>query len=148
MKRHVAYLKYVLRHKWFVLIASKRTGCSLWRALLHDMSKFRPSEFFSYAYTFYDKNGRSCVAITDRFNIAWKHHQNRNPHHWEYWVSEHSPLEMPHKYVREMVSDWMGAGRAKTGRWDINEWYEENKDSMVLHLATRLYVKAVLDSAS
>jgi hypothetical protein len=35
-------------------------------------------------------------------------------------------LPMPEKFVREMVADWMGAGRAITGRWDVNDWYRPN----------------------
>jgi hypothetical protein len=31
MKRHWSYLKYVLRHKWFVWQASPKIGASLWK---------------------------------------------------------------------------------------------------------------------
>ena len=51
--RHLNYLKYVLRHKWFVLLASIRIGAPLWGAIIHDLSKFRPSEWIPYARCFY-----------------------------------------------------------------------------------------------
>jgi len=54
------------------------------------------------------------------------------------------PLEMPTKYISEMVADWMGAGRAITGRWECQEWYEANKDKMILNYQTRIYVESLL----
>jgi len=54
------------------------------------------------------------------------------------------PLEMPEKYVKEMVADWMGAGRAITGRWECQEWYEKNKGKMILHKWTRNLVELFL----
>ncbi len=43
MKRHWAYLKYVLRHKLFVALVCCKKGL-LWRGLVHDWHKLRPSE--------------------------------------------------------------------------------------------------------
>jgi hypothetical protein len=40
--KHVRYLSYVVRHKWFVLLAGIKTGAPLWRLLIHDWSKFAP----------------------------------------------------------------------------------------------------------
>lgn len=51
---------------------------------------------------------------------------------------------MPERYVREMVADWYGAGRAITGRWDAPGWYWENKEKMKLHPATRSFVEVLL----
>ena len=45
-------------------------------------------------------------------------------------------LEMPERYVREMVADWCGAGRAITGRWEVEAWYARSPH-IVLHPATR-----------
>lgn len=53
MKAHLLYLRYVLRHKWFVLVAGRRTGAPLWRLLIHDWSKFLPSEWAPYVQMFY-----------------------------------------------------------------------------------------------
>ncbi len=137
MKRHWSYLKYVLRHKWFVLVASRRISASLWRALIHDLSKFRPSEWGPYARTFYADDGSKQYKPSPEFDHAWLLHQHRNPHHWQHWVlSEDSGrvkvLDMPVKFVDEMVADWMGAGRAITGKWEYKEWYEKNKGKMLL----------------
>jgi hypothetical protein len=48
--------------------------------------------------------------------------------------------------VREMVADWMGAGRA-LGKPDTRAWYEANKDKMILHPATRRRVEMLLEAA-
>ena len=45
MKAHLRYLGYVLRHKWFVLVAGLKVGAPLWRLLIHDWSKFTAAEW-------------------------------------------------------------------------------------------------------
>ena len=149
MKRHFAYLRYVLRHKWFVFVAGRRIKAPLWRTIIHDWSKFLSSEWGPYAWTFYKEDGTSRYIETPEFNYAWNHHQKRNKHHWQYWLLQMDrgdviPLEMPTKYISEMVADWMGAGRAITGRWECQEWYEANKDKMILNYQTRIYVESLL----
>lgn len=151
MKRHLAYLRYVLRHKWFVLLAGWKLGCPLWRLLLHDMSKFRPSEWKAYAYTFYNEDGTKRYLETEAFNRAWLLHQHRNPHHWQYWMlrldrGDTVCLEMPETYAYEMVADWLGAGRAISGKWEVQEWYDKNKDKIKLHQYTKDLVEHLIYS--
>jgi hypothetical protein len=117
----------------------------MWRALVHDFSKFLPSEWFPYAEAFYLPHGQSRYQESEAFNVAWNNHQKRNKHHWQYWLitwdrGETEPLEMPHDFTREMVADWMGAGRAINGRWEVREWYNKNKDKIKLHPITREWV--------
>ena len=33
MRKHWLYLKYLMRHKWFVFVAGLRTGAPLWRLI-------------------------------------------------------------------------------------------------------------------
>lgn len=87
MRRHIAYLKYVLRHKWFVLQAGRVIGVPLWQLLIHDWSKFLPSEWFPYARTFYKPDGTKQYDNSTAFAHAWMLHQHRNPHHWQYWLN-------------------------------------------------------------
>ena len=148
-KRHWSYLKYIVRHKWFVAIAAKECGCSLWCIIVHDASKFLPSEWFPYAYTFYDDDGDKRYEENGDFNTAWNHHQKRNRHHWQYWLlkmdrGDMEALPMPYKYVQEMVADWMGAGRAITGKWEVMEWYQKNKNTIILEPTTRNQVEYLL----
>lgn len=112
MRPHLQYLAYVVRHKWFVFRAGLRTGAPLWRLLVHDWSKFTPAEWGPYVRKFYGGWER-----LDEFDQAWLHHQHHNPHHWQHWLLREDSgllklLRMPDDLVREMVADWMGAGRA------------------------------------
>lgn len=152
IRRHIAYAKYLLRHKYWVFVASRKCDVSMGRALVHDLSKLKPSEWLPYARTFYKPDGRSQYLPTDDFQYAWLHHQKANRHHWQYWVLTMDtglriPMRMPMKYVREMVADWMGAGRAITGKWETLEWYENNKGKMTLHPKTQDDVEIILYEA-
>lgn len=160
MRAHLRYASYVLRHKWFVFLGGLRTGAPIHRLLIHDWSKLTPSEWGPYVRQFYNPNGsKRDVRRPDggydlaeqpyEFQRAWLGHQRRNKHHWQAWVllgdnGQFVPIEMPEKYVREMVADWMGAGRAITGRWETAAWFSKNRDVMVLHPATLARVEYLL----
>lgn len=165
---HLKYLRYLLRHKWYVLVAGLRTGTPLWRLLVHDWSKFLPSEWGPYVDYFYGPEPavreerrrmdrlvlgytltRSGQEVQAEFNRAWNLHQKRQPHHWQFWVltqddGESFPLPIPDHFVREMVADWAGAGRAITGRWEVCSWYAKNKNRMRLRTETRGQVEQIL----
>jgi hypothetical protein len=149
MRRHWAYLKYLVRHKWFVFLECLRLKVPVWRGLVHDLSKFRPSEWFPYAKTFYAANGAGRYENTHAFHIAWNKHQHRNEHHWQYWLltldqGTTVALQMPEAVVREMVADWIGAGKAINGKRDVENWYEKNKNRIILHKETRVLVETLL----
>jgi len=150
MRRHWAYLRYVLRHKWFVFVAGIKLGVPLHLLVFHDMSKFLPSEWFAYARTFYTlSGGHQYEPDGTGFNAAWLHHQKRNKHHWQYWMMTWDKgntecLPMPNCYRKEMLADWRGAGRAITGDDNTAEWYTANKDNIKLHHDTRLWIEAQL----
>ena len=159
VKRHIAYFKYVARHKWFVYKACKITGAPWWRSVIHDWTKFLPCEWSPYAESFYNLDGtkkewksRSFWEKID-FDLAWNHHQKSNKHHWQYWVMttdsdepRTKPVPIPEKYVKEMVADWCGAGMAITGRMELGEWYAKNKSKMIIHdITIPLVDKLVVD---
>jgi hypothetical protein len=163
--KHLKYLSYVIRHKWFVFLACCRYGIPL-AGIVHDWSKCLPSEWRPYAENFYgsrksvealDAIGEfGCAELApfgyfvgDRFQVAWNHHQKRNPHHWQYWLitmdsGETFPLPMPDRYRREMLADWIGAGRAITGQYETAAWYHKNREKMRLHSETRHWIEAEL----
>lgn len=149
MSPHLRYLSYVARHKWFVFVAGRKTGAPLWRLLIHDWSKITPAEWGPYVRTFYDESR----ARPGEFDVAWLHHQHRNPHHWQHWLlreddGDTKRLVMPDDLVREMVADWMGAGRAITGRWQVKTWYAQNAHKILLEDSTRRRVEALVDAVS
>lgn len=136
-RRHLAYLNYVIRHKYYVFQAGLITGARVWDLIVHDLSKFRPSEWVAYSRTFYTETGLSCCVEDSEFDQAWLKHQHRNPHHWQHWVllgddaGMGSPgLRIPEHVLREMVADWAGAGRCRY-RWDVETWYDKNRGRLV-----------------
>lgn len=145
VRKNWLYAKYLFRHKWFVFLAGAMTGAPLWRLVIHDWSKLRPCEWVPYREFFY---GVRTPEVTAAFERAWLSHIHWNKHHWDHWCSKDhgafKALPMPDKYVREMVADWAGAGRAITGRWDLNVWYEKNRSEMLLHDGTSAAVSIYL----
>lgn len=54
MKKHLQYLWYVIRHKWFVFVECCKLGIP-WLGIVHDLSKFLPSEWKPYVDWFYSE---------------------------------------------------------------------------------------------
>ena len=147
----IKYFLLTIKHKWFVFIAGLKIRAPLWRLIVHDWSKFLPSELPHYGRQFFGK------ANDPRgFSVCWLKHQNRHPHHWEYWVprtghgrsndpqyGDMKPLYMPEWAIREMIADWMGAGRSYEGQWpDFRNWtwFQKNYFKMKLHPLTAVRI--------
>ena len=128
------YIMLTFKHKWFVFLAGLRLKVSLWRLITHDLSKLLPSELPHYQRQFFGDR-----SDPEGFAACWVKHQNRNEHHWEYWVNRSdkgSPVRMPEQAIREMVADWLGASRAYEGRWPVMgdwPWLAENFHKTNLH---------------
>lgn len=135
------YLIEILKHKCFVLVAGIRLGgLPLWRLMIHDLSKFSPAEFIPYRRRFELNN-----CSEDDWGRAWIHHIRHNKHHWEHWVSgQQEPRKMPDSYVREMVVDWLAAGRSYNGSWNIQPWISHNYNRIKLHPESKTYLITVL----
>ena len=157
MKKHFKYARVLFRHRWFVMLECFRVGL-YWRGLIHDWSKFRPSEWRPYAEFFYGtgakprRDSTGYYKPTDTgdaaFDFAWLLHQKRNKHHWQWWVLPEDEggikvLEMQEPYRTEMLCDWRGAGRSY-GTPDTVKWYIANKDKMRLGLLTREFIERKL----
>ena len=152
MKHHWNYLKYVIRHKYYVFIAGRALGAPLWNLVVHDLSKFSFAEWSPYVNSFYRHPDRP-QWVRDAFNEAWLHHIHHNAHHWQHWILQQDSggrvyLKMPVPLVKEMVADWCGAGKAITGKWDVDHWYHENWNQIQLHDLTRLHVGALVKQAT
>jgi hypothetical protein len=156
------YLRYVLRHKWYVFVAACRLGVP-WLGLLHDLSKFTPQEWVPYARHFFgpqrrpeggtnaahDQDGYDAASIQAAYDRAWLVHIHRNAHHWQHWVllregGVATALPMPDRYRREMLADWIGAGRAQGSKSGARDWYVANRGKMQLHDETRAWVERQL----
>jgi hypothetical protein len=149
------YIWLTIKHKYFVFRAGLRTKAPIWNLIVHDWSKFLLWRAYNNAF-FGDKS------MDKEFAEAWLYHQNHEKHHWEYWIPRTShnkvdptmeivePIEMPERFVREMVADWMGAGRAYEGQYpDPNDWkwFQANKQRIWknVHPNTRKMILQVID---
>jgi hypothetical protein len=160
MRRHFKYLKGLLKHKYWVFIYSLKLKVPFHLAIFHDISKFSPVEWFPYVNLFYNKDG-SKRKIRDEtggydvnkqnynFRKAWLHHQ-KNKHHWQAWCSlgnngNINALDMPEKYILEMIADWCSAGICYKGKAEPLKWYNTNKDKMIFSENTHKKIQEILD---
>ena len=152
------YLSYVIRHKWYVFIECCKLGIPI-SGVLHDLSKFRPSEFFPYMIHFqvrkrktlkHGYSKRDDPNKDEVFDLAWLKHIHRNPHHWQYWIliEDTSPtpkvIPMPERFRKEMLADWKGAGKAQGFGDNTVEWYLKHEKDMILHQETRTWIREKL----
>ena len=150
------YLRTTTFHKWYVFRAGLKVRAPLWNLIIHDWTKFTRAEAPHYGRQFY---GAADDPVG--FGRAWVHHQNRNAHHWEYWIPRTGhdkggfvagePAEMPEQYVREMVADWFGASRAYEGKWPVSQgswrWFQMKFIGLRLHKKTRKRILEVMAGA-
>lgn len=112
------HFKTITQHKLLVLKGCFYVGL-YWQGLIHDLSKYMPSEFWVGAKYY---QGTQSPNNAERMNIgyssAWLHHKGRNKHHYEYWMDYSTqdgrgivPVKMPDKYVVEMFIDRVAASK-------------------------------------
>ena len=115
------HFSVVTRHRHKVIAHCARAGI-LWRGLLHDLSKYSPTEFIPGAKYCTGKRSPN-EEERDRFGYsrAWLHHKGRNRHHFEYWT-DYDPVKrmvdavkMPDKYLIEMFCDRVAASKIYQG---------------------------------
>ena len=149
------HFKLVCKHKKYVFLASIEAGIPI-RGLFHDMSKFSYAEFFNSAKYY---NGKRSPIDEEKeikgYSYAWLHHRGRNRHHWEYWIDNLSSggeaLKMPIIFIKEMICDWIGAGKAYEGdSWTRNQPFERftkmyNSGKIKIHLDTYSLIFKVLE---
>lgn len=142
--KHLKYLRYVLLHKFYVMIECWKRKL-FWLGIIHDWSKFLPSEWFPYVENFY---GEKPTDASLEFDRAWLHHIHWNKHHPQHWYliqaeDDDYALPIPYRYLVEMLCDWKGAGRAK-GTPDTIAWYQKNSTKMLLNESTRKKLELML----
>lgn len=140
--KSLKHLKKILVHKYWVFYFARRMGIG-WQGFWHDMSKFSPTEFFESVK--YYTGTRSPIDVCKErngYSSAWLHHKGRNPHHYEYWQDNFDkggePLPMPDKYIKEMLCDYLAAGRAYNGkdytfRDEYNWWLQKRSKPLAMH---------------
>lgn len=122
--------------------------CALMHLNRHDESKYEREEYNAYDNYFY---GPESKEAKEKFNYAWLHHIHENPHHWQYWVLiSDDPekgsigLDIPYKYVIEMICDWWSFSWTTGNLYEIFDWYNTHKKHMILSANTRELVEQIL----
>ncbi|MFW6172590.1 MAG: DUF5662 family protein [Elusimicrobiota bacterium] len=153
MKKYYLYLKYVVIHKVYVFIECCKLGILL-RGILHDFSKFYPSEMIPNVKFHYgpdkkvirNKSGyyRKFECGDEIFESSYLLHVRRNDHHWHYWSvtkDDGTTKEFPmsNGARKEMLADWIGAAKAQ--RRCHKTWYWNNKEKIIIHPETRKWIE-------
>lgn len=141
---HLKCIHNILLHKWFVIVIGRKLKVPLWNLLIHDLSKFLPSEFPHLARKFFGENDDK-----KGFDSFYSLHTHRNKHHPACWINkEGTALPVPMVVVKEMVADWSSATMVYSKvKLDYNNWGWFNKafPEMNLHLITRKRIILVLN---
>ena len=111
------HLSTITRHRHGVIRHCFRAGIGR-RGLLHDLSKYSPTEFF-VGVKYYQgcKSPNEGERAAYGFSKAWIHHKGRNRHHFEYWTDYDrvtrlmTPVKMPLVFVKEMFCDRVAASK-------------------------------------
>lgn len=112
----------ISRHRHKVMFHCFKCGI-FFRGLLHDLSKFSPSEFIS-GCKYFEGNRSPNEKERELFGYskAWMHHKGRNLHHFEYWTDldpttkRYEPVPMPKKFLTEMFCDRVAASKIYKGK--------------------------------
>jgi len=119
----------------------------------HDLSKYSLSELIP-SVRYYQGNRSPYMREKELFGYSsgWLHHKGRNRHHWEYWYDMingvWTPLEMPYRFVLEMVCDRIAACKVyqKEKYTDASplQYYLSRNDRRYMHPATAAQLERLL----
>ena len=117
----IAHFRTVTHHRHLVMLHCFRAGIPV-QGMLHDLSKYSPSEFIP-GMLYYQGTRSPNEEERERqgYSKAWMHHKGRNKHHYEYWndvnpeTKQYEPVEMPNRYLIEMVCDRIAASKVYRG---------------------------------
>lgn len=152
LKKAFLHTCKVCVHKYYVARLCFKAGL-YWQGIMHDMSKFSPTEFLESIR--YYKGTISPIAGATKaqgYSMAWLHHTGRNLHHYEYWVRfkgmELVSVQMPMKYATELLCDYIGAGMAYEGNQFTLEgeyrWWMDKRFKAPIHELTRIFISNCL----
>ena len=143
------HFKTITYHKYLVAKGCFKIGLYK-QGILHDLSKYSPSEFIVGASYFQgDRSPNNAEREAIGYSTAWMHHKGRNKHHYEYWFDytcdpdkKHMivPVPMPDKYIAEMIMDRIAASKVYQGE-NYNDscplaYYNPDKPHDIIHPET------------
>jgi len=149
------HFKTITHHKNMVMAMCFRVGLYK-QGLLHDLSKYMPSEFWVGAKYYQGTQSPNNAERKDKgYSAAWLHHKGRNKHHYEYWFDYglHKgdgivPVRMPTRYVVEMFIDRIAASK-NYNRGNYTDdmpltYYERGRAADLMHEDTRRTLELLL----
>lgn len=148
------HFKTITHHRRLVRHGCFRVGL-YWQGLTHDLSKYSPIEFWT-GVRYYQGNRSPNTAEREAkgYSEAWMHHKGRNKHHFEYWTDinpatrRYEPVEMPRRYLAEMVMDRIAASKIYQGRNYTDAapytYFSRNKEYIVMHPETKACLDKIL----
>lgn len=117
IKNFFGHLRTITAHRHLVMLHCFRAGI-IKRGLLHDLSKYSPSEFVAGVIYFQgNRSPNEREREVNGYSTAWIHHKGRNKHHFEYWTDYSTktgvlePVRMPDEYLYEMFCDRVSASK-------------------------------------
>lgn len=147
------YIRTVAIHKYYVGYYCFKAKLYK-QGILHDLSKFSYTELSELIR--YANNKESPIKVCKRkngYSKAWFHHRGVNPHHYEMWIDNFDdgghPIQMPFKFVLELICDYLGAGRtymknnfsySKEYQW----WLRKISHGICMHYVTLNFIDKVL----
>lgn len=140
--RFAHYVDTVKHKSWVLWYALRACRALLWRAVVHDLSKFSRVEVrgFEQARPIFERAEYGSPEYQEALDVlgpSLQHHYQSNLHHPEHFggnVERMSPLDR-----LEMLCDWLAASRRKGG--DIYKSLDINSDRFGLSDA---YVEGLL----
>lgn len=146
MRKFFGHLNTVMRHRRKVFVHCVKAGIP-WRGLLHDLSKYAPTEFFEGVKHFIGNRSPNEGERAEKgYSLAWMHHKGRNRHHFEYWTDYSpvtkriEPVKMPVVFVKEMFCDRVAASKVYQGKDYTNGhpimYFEGGKSRRMIHPET------------
>ena len=144
----------ITRHRHVVMKHCFKAGIPV-QGLLHDLSKYMPSEFI-YGVRYYKGNRSPNEGEREDYGYskAWMHHKGRNKHHFEYWtdynleIHKVAPVKMPLKYVIEMFCDRVAASKIylKDTYSQTNpfEYFDGGRHKRSIHPETSAFLEKLL----
>ena len=154
MRKLAGHFCTVTRHRHRVIAHCFKAGIPM-RGLLHDLSKYSPTEFIP-GVRFYKGTRSPNEAERELYgySAAWLHHKGRNRHHFEYWndynpkTKRVEPIKMPLRFVKEMFCDRVAASKTYRGAAyrdsDPYDYYAHSVDHYIIHPDTAAALESLL----
>ena len=144
----------ITRHRWLVRAGCFKVGL-YWQGLVHDLSKYAPTEFRIGARYFQGNRSPNAAERQEKgYSTAWMHHKGRNRHHYEYWTDMnpqtkvYESVQMPRKYLAEQIMDRRAACVVYQGK-DYTDasayiYFMKSRERELMHPENRKQLECLL----